>query len=344
MFGGVDLFTIFVTGLLAGGLACVAVQGGLLTSLMAQQSVEVKDKGKILSLAAFLIAKLTVYTILGFFLGWFGSIIDLSIQARIILQLIVVVFMLGIAGNLLKIHPLFRYFVIQPPRFLSRLVRGQAKQADRGRFFAPVVLGAFTIFIPCGVTQAMMLLAVSSGNALIGAAILFAFVLGTSPLFFLLGYMTMKLGEVLQRRFVKLAAVAIILLALFNLDTAVALTGTQYTARNMLNEGFCLVSYCSSPAVGPELAEGVTEQTIEITSSGYSPNYFAVKARSTVTLHLVNKGAVGCTQVFTIPSLNIQKITLPNSSSDLVFTAPSKPGKISFMCSMGMYPGTIEVL
>ena len=208
--------------------------------------------------------------------------------------------------------------------------------------FAPALLGAFTIFIPCGTTQAMMALAVGSGNPFLGAAILFTFIVGTSPVFFILGYFTMKLGEVLHKHFMRVAAIALILLALFNLDGALNLAGVSYTPTRILREMFCLVSYC--PLTTGTMTETVTKQTITISGSGYTPQSFAVKKGSQVTITLVNKGAVNCAQAFTIPALNIQEVVAPNQTKQITFTAPEQPGTLSFMCSMGMYTGRIEVL
>ncbi len=341
MFGDINLFTVFTTGLLVGGLSCLAVQGGLLTAMLAsleEEKLKAHPKtNNTLPVLVFLIAKLTAYTLLGFLLGWLGSLVHLSLQASVVLQLAVVVFMLGTALNLLNVHPLFRYFIIQPPRFLTRLVRKQSKQTH---VFAPALLGALTVFIPCGTTQAMMALAVASGNPLMGALIMLVFILGTSPLFFVLGFLTMKLGDVLHQHFMRVAAFVIILLALFNLEGAITLTGSQYTFRNALKAGYCLIGYCDPITV----VTPVTEQNITITANGYSPNYFAVKVGSTVTLHLTNQGAFNCAQAFTIPALNIQKIVQSGKVGDVVFTAPMRPGRITFTCSMGMYPGTIEVL
>src|SRR3712207_6508590 len=131
---GTSLFTVFITGLLAGGLSCMAVQGGLLTATLAQRQHEKlhtqANRGNLLPVFFFLLAKLAAYTLLGFLLGWVGSVIQLSLQARIIIQLIVVLFMIGTALHLLNVHPVFRYFVIQPPRFLTRLVSRQSKRHD----------------------------------------------------------------------------------------------------------------------------------------------------------------------------------------------------------------------
>ncbi len=341
MLGDTNLFTIFTIGLLTGGVSCLAVQGGLLASTLAQsETAKITKKthlSSMLPVSAFLLAKLIAYTLLGALLGWLGSIVQLSPLAHLVLQFAVVIFMIGTALNLLNVHPIFRYFVIQPPRFLTRLVRQQSRNTD---IFAPGLLGAFTVFIPCGATQAMMALAIASGSPVAGSAILFAFVLGTTPLFFILGYFAMRVGDILKERFMKVAAATLFLIALFNFNGALALTGTPYTISNVATNFFCFVSYCSVDIYGAP----VTDQTIMITASGYSPSAFAVSAGSTVTLRLVNTGGFGCQQAFTMPSLGIQKIVTPNHSETFTFTAPQKPGIISFMCSMGMYPGAIRVM
>lgn len=339
-----QLITVFLTGLLAGGLSCTAVQGGLLAATIAQREQErLKEKvkkGNAMPIIAFLISKLVAYTILGFLLGWLGSLFQLSLTMKIAMQVVVVVFMLGSALSILEVHPIFRYFIIQPPKFLTRLVRKQSKSQD---IFAPAILGAFTIFIPCGVTQAMMALSIASGNALTGAAILFAFVLGTSPIFFVLGYFATKLGDMFQQKFMKLLAFAIIFLAIFNLDNAIALSGSNLTFGNLGKGIWCTVAFCEGQNVqakGPV----TNEATIYITNGGYSPNEINIKAGSNATVYLKNEGGGGCAQAFTVPALGIQKLVSAGQTDSFTFKAPDSPEDIIFMCSMGMYRGVIHVL
>lgn len=323
-----NLITAFITGLLAGGLSCLAVQGGLLAAVLAQdeenQILTHSRSHSALAILSFLTAKLTAYTLLGLLLGLLGSVFQLSISTRVFLQILVVIFMTGSALNLLEIHPVFRYFVIQPPRFLTRLVRNGSKSRS---LFAPAFLGALTIFIPCGTTQAMMAAAIATGRPLSAAAIMFAFVLGTSPVFFGLSFLAAKLGESLKQRFMQVAAIAILLLAVFNLQSALALAGVN------------IFPVSSSSASLP-----VNEATITIGRGGYSPNTFTVKAGSQVTLHLKNIGGGGCAAAFTIPKFNIQKLVPEGQSLTVTFTAPPAPGDVSFTCSMGMYRGVIKVI
>lgn len=346
-----NLITIFLTGLITGGLTCMAVQGGLLAATIAQREEErlkekTKQSGNALPILAFLIAKLVAYTILGLLLGLVGSAFQLSLTAKIILQFAVAIFMVGTALNILNVHPIFRYFIIQPPRFLTRIVRKQSKKQD---IFAPILLGAFTVLIPCGTTQAMMALAIASGNPLTGSAILFAFILGTSPIFFLLGYFATKLGDVMQQKFMKFASVAIILLAIFNFNNAIALTGSNFTLDNIGKNAWCSINYCDNGQETQGNVQGMksdptNDAVIAIDASGYNPDNLTVKAGSKTTLHLKNTGGAGCTQAFTIPSLGLQKIIPLGTSGDLAFTAPNQPGELPFMCSMGMYRGKINVI
>lgn len=343
-----NLWIIFTTGLLTGGLSCLAVQGGLLASAIAQREEEhfkekVGKKGNALPIVAFLIAKLFAYTILGILLGWLGSFFELSIFTQAMLQIAVAIFMLGTAGALLDWHPVFRYFIIQPPKFITRKIRNISKSGD---LFAPAVLGALTVFIPCGTTQAMMALAIASGTPIYGGAIMFVFVLGTSPLFFILGYLATRLGDALHKKFMVFAAYAIILLSVFNLNNGIALTGkTEWTLGNVVKSVFCGITYCSNEfSDSTQRIQAVSEQTITIENYGYNPREFTVKAGSEVKITLINKDAYSCAQAFTIPALNIRKIVPPGKIETVSFTAPKKSGQIAFLCSMGMYRGTINVV
>lgn len=341
-----NLISIFFTGLLSGGLACLAVQGGLLAAAMAQREDErLKDrvkKGSAAPILFFLAAKLAAHAVLGILLGWFGSLFRLSIGAQVLMQSFVLIFMVGTALALLEVHPFFRYFIIQPPKFLTRRIRGVARSGD---IFAPALLGAFTVFIPCGTTQAMMALAVASGSPIYGSLILSAFVLGTSPLFFILGYFAGRLGDFWQQKFSKTAAFAVILIALFNFNNLLLLGGSSENLSSLARSAWCGLSYCendNSNFFGPAPSPG-NRQTIVIDNNGYSPREFTVQAGADVKITLVNSGGYSCAQIFTIPSLNIQKSVAVGSSEVVEFRAPSAETIIPFMCSMGMYRGNIYV-
>lgn len=340
-----NLWVIFITGLTVGGLTCLAVQGGLLASVIAareEEEVEKKEsrKNPFFPTLTFLATKFISYSVFGFLLGLFGSVIGISQTTQIIMQFLAGLYMVAIALNLLNVHPIFRYAVIQPPRFLTRRVRNQSKSKD---LFAPALLGAMTIFIPCGTTLAMEALAISSANAFMGAAIMGTFVLGTSPLFFSIGWLTSVLGDSFRTKFLKIAAIGVLYLGIMSINGALVAGGSPYSIWSVTDLVKANVQFGASQEKPYSAAPISQNAEILITSKGYSPNYIRVKSGSPVTIKLTSRDAYSCASAFRIPSLGIAKNLTANETQTITFT-PDAPGNIPFSCSMGMYRGVIEVL
>lgn len=353
-----SLWLIFLTGLTAGGLSCLAVQGGLLATTIAQREQvliesHVEDRVRTTEHAApillFLGSKLVAYTLLGALLGLFGSFISLSPTMRGLLQIGIGVFMLGVALQMLDVHPIFRYFTLQPPKRAQRLIRKHSKRDD---VWTPLFLGALTVLIPCGVTQAMMLVAIASGSALRGALIMFAFVLGTSPVFFILGMLATRLSAKMHGAFLKLAAVTVAALAVLSIVTGYHLLpisgGASSPAAASVPSATAVVAPNANVAPPADLpaAAGMTignTATINVQAHGYMPEVVQIKAGMPATISLVTENVMGCTRGFVIPSLNVQKI-LPATGTETLEIPASPPGQIAYTCSMGMYNGVIEVV
>ena len=328
-----DLWIIFLTGLTVGGLTCVVVQGGLLASVIASNN----GKDHVFPTLSFLVAKFISHIILGFLLGLFGSVLQLSDQARIIIQIFTGIYMIGIALNLLNIHPIFRYLLIQPPHFISKLIRDESKTKN---LFAPAILGFFTILIPCGTTLAMEVLAISTGDPILGALILGIFVAGTSPLFFGLGYITSLLGSSIRKIFLKLAAILIIYLGFSSINGGLTLAGRPIEIPIEISFGE-RGQFESGSNV--QVINGLQVANISVFPNGYVPNRIQVKQGLPVRLNLTTSGGYGCTSSFRIPTLQISK-NLKINSSDYVEFIPNQKCKINWTCSMGMYTGVIEVI
>lgn len=338
----INLWVIFLTGLTVGGLTCLAVQGGLLASVITAREEETQKNTKKHALYAtgvFLVAKFIAYTILGFLLGAFGGAINIGGNVQTFMQLLAGLYMVAVALSLLNIHPIFRYVIIQPPRFLTRLVRNQSKSKD---IFAPALLGAMTVFIPCGTTVAMEALAISSTSAVLGGSIMAVFILGTIPLFFGIGLITSFLGEAFKLNFLKLAAVAVIYLGVTSANGALIALGSPITLQSLAENFPITLSFSDSEEEQTSL-ETSQNLNIDVTSYGYAPNYLRVKKGQLVTLTLRSKDAYSCASAFRIPSLGIAKNLKANETQVITFT-PNKEGRIPFSCSMGMYRGVIEVI
>lgn len=326
-----NYWTIFFTGLTAGGFSCLALQGGLLAATLAMTAEKENRTPDWIPTTIFLLGKILAYSILGGLLGLFGSVFQLSSTIKIIFIVSASILMLGLAGNMLNIHPLFRYFVIQPPKWAARLLRKQSNL---------FLLGALTIFIPCGVTQAMEVQAISSGNIFAGALTMFFFVLGTAPVFMALGYITTRLSENFRAKFFKIAGVLVIFIALGNFNAALVLANSPYTWQNFT--WIFKQTFQSNPS---DLSNQSVNNTILIiaTSGGYNPRSFTVKNNQEVTLTINSQNNRTCARAFTIPALGISRLLPVNGAEEIKFT-PTHSGRIAFSCSMGMYTGVINVV
>ncbi len=340
-----DLLLAFITGLTTGGLSCLAVQGGLLASSLAQQiekeyqSRPVKKGGRAASpatalpIALFLLAKLAAYTLLGLLLGLLGSVLTLTPMLRAGLLIFIGVFMIGNALRMFNVHPIFRYFIIEPPSTVTRYIRRVAKNGDS--YITPLFLGALTVLIPCGVTQAMMAVAMTTGSPMQGAATMFAFTLGTSPVFFAVAYLATQLGARLEKFFMRLVAVVVLILGLVSIDSGLTLAGSPFSLSALLSP------VAASQPLSAPTAEASTELVLNAQNNGYVPDVLYAKADQEISLKLVTKNTTSCARAFVIPTLNVEEL-LPKTGEVEVKIPPQKPGAvIHFSCSMGMYSGRI---
>ncbi|QQG50277.1 MAG: sulfite exporter TauE/SafE family protein [Candidatus Berkelbacteria bacterium] len=380
-----NLWVIFLTGLTTGGLSCLAVQGGLLANVIAKQAEDEFKPNKpkenrvdpahmskhdlinfyehhqeqpraprsfrsdiTLSIVLFLAAKIVAYTLLGLGLGWLGTMLQLTPVMRGVLMLAITIFMLGTALRLLNVHPFFNYFQIQPPKFIRRFIRRFSKNAKED-YATPIFLGALTVLIPCGITQAMMALALGTGSPVAGALILFSFTLGASPLFFILAYFTTRLGESLNKYFVRIVAVLVLIFSLYSLESGLNLVGSPVSYAAYKQWLDTPVDTIGSTEIAQQTkaneqvndaAQSEQKLTISVQEDGYEPNILKAKAGVPTRLTLVTKDTFSCSRAFVIPSLKIQKV-LPETGRETINIPAQDKGRLRFSCSMGMYTGQI---
>lgn len=339
------IWLAFLAGLTTGGISCLAVQGGLLTSSLAAQgeaSGEVSAStrfSRFQFVSMFLLAKLLAYSVLGFVLGSIGSTLTLSPKLLGSVQIVVGIFMLATAARLLDLHPIFRYAVIQPPKWVYRLLKRQSVNVS---VVTPAALGILTVLMPCGVTQATMAVAVASGDAMLGAAIMGAFVLGTSPLFFALGA---SIVELLQRRsFVFVAASIVALFGIISINGGLGLRGSIYTIQNFYKAATTDVApLTNSGDVAPMTSDGFQDVTITVADFGYTASSNTLKVGIPVRVTLATSRTRGCARAFTVPDYGISRI-LPETGEEVVEFTPKKTGRLAYSCSMGMYTGEFTVI
>jgi uncharacterized protein len=352
-----QLMVAFVTGLTTGGLSCLAVQGGLLAGTLAHQIEQdysgqaVKGKpgrknktqlsvhsNSAIPILLFLAAKIAAYTLLGALLGLLGSYLSLSPTTRAILMIAIGTFMVGNALRMFNVHPIFRYFSFEPPKFIKRYIRRTAKGTDN---LTPLFLGFLTVFIPCGITQAMMAAALGTGSALMGAALMFAFTLGTSPVFFVIAYLTTELGSRMEKYFMRFVAAVVLVLGLVTVNGGLNILGSPFSFQNMTRGLVPSVAASASQAgsTAPLAANG--ELLLQVENDGYFPQTLRAPAGQDVKLNLVTNKTYSCSRDFVIPALNFYQLLPDTGSVQVSIPAQVKGSKLYFTCSMGMYTGQI---
>lgn len=341
-----NLWLIFLTGLTTGGLSCLAVQGGFLASIIANQKEKELEhpttNTTVLPVVLFLVAKLLIHVLLGFGLGLLGSTLTLSMGAKLLFQALAALFMFSTAMNLLNIHPVFRYVMLQPPTFVSRRIRRLSKN---DAYIAPFILGLATVFIPCGVTQAMEVSAIALGNPIQSALLMAAFVVGTFPLFSIIGVAMAKLSEGFSKKFLRLAAFLLIGMSVYSFNGVLEALDAPVRGSRVI--AAWVDFWTPTPAKAQNstvpVVNGNQQVAIDILRSGYSPRYIRVKKGIPVQLTLRSNNVYSCALGFSLRAFGIRTTLAATDKREFTFT-PTVVGKYPFTCTMGMYTGVIEVI
>jgi uncharacterized protein len=328
----------FLTGLTAGGVGCLALQSGLLfTALGHQFELDRHGSGNgkkirhhfVLSLLMFLSAKLAAYTMFGFLLGIFGSLIMPTSAARAFAMIVIGIFMLGNGLRMLGVHPIFRHFVLEPPDFLGRFLRQTSKNASS--WMTPMVLGALTVFLPCGIAHSMMAAAIGTGDPGQGASLLFAFTLGTMPIFFALAIFAAHLGAMVERNLLRCAAVILIVCGLVSIDSGLTLAGSPLS----FTRAFDRLSTTSNAANSGTAATDYGD-TILVGDNGYTPKVLHLAADHPVTIIWKTQGTNSCALSVVVPDLKYEQ-TLPSTGQlPLAIPAQKRGTTMEYSCAMGM--------
>jgi hypothetical protein len=228
---------------------------------------------------------------------------------------------------MLNVHPIFRYFVIEPPSSLTRYIRKKSKNG--AAWFTPVLLGTLTIFLPCGVTQAMLAVALGTGSPLQGAIVMGAFVLGTMPLFFSVSYFATKLSSIVEKYFMRIVAVTMLVIGLVQIDAGLNLASAPISFTQAYNS---LMAYFQPAQSG---------FTVEVTENGYSPIVLHLPANQPLTIEWVTNNTQTCARSVVVPDLQYQKILPPTGRVKFDLPPQEKGTIIRYTCSMGMYPSQL---
>jgi sulfite exporter TauE/SafE len=352
-----NLFSVLLLGLLAGGVSCAAVQGGLLAGMVSRQrqpvttgpgprraaAVAPVGAGDDLApVGGFLAGKLASHTLLGALLGTAGTAVQLGMHLRAMVQIGAGLLIIAMGLGQLGVKA-FRGLTFTPPASWTRLVRGRARSQSA---LAPAVLGVASILIPCGVTLSVMALAVASGSPWQGALIMAVFVVGTAPLFTVLGFAAARARRAAgawARRLAVATGVVILALGAYTFNGGLELSGSL-VAASQLAYALGLTGDAPTEVTGPRVRVEAGHQTVIVSAvtGAYTPANLDVAAGLPTTLIVRSDKAQGCVRSFVIPSLNVEKI-LPVNGDTRIDLGVLKPGRLAYSCGMGMYTGRLTV-
>ena len=334
------LLAFFVLGLVAGISSCAALVGGMVLSMSKQWLAIYSDRNSVLEKLQphlmFNAGRIVSYATLGAILGAIGSKLQISLQFTSFLIIAVSIIMFFLALQMLGVKGLRRF---QPtlPKFATRYI---ANETNFKGHYMPFLMGALTFFLPCGFTITSQGLALLSGNPIQGGLIMAFFALGTAPALLLIGFSAVKFSSRphLANQFSRVAALVILFFAFFNINNQLNVLGVSSLNDLTKNNPSQTVDALSLIVDGKQVLK------MNAYASGYSPNYFKVKAGIPVRWEITDKGTSGCTNAVISKGLFSDEINLtPGQTSVKEFT-PAKPGKYKFSCWMGMISGMIEVI
>lgn len=205
--------TSFIIGLIASVSSCLAIVGGLVLSLSAKISQDNVSDTKTFFL--FHAGRLVSFAVLGGVLGLIGDAIGINLTFTALLGILASLVMLLLGLNLLGVFS------------KSKLTLGGGmfnffKKIEH-QTLTPLIIGFGTFFLPCGFTQAMQVVALSSGSFATGALIMLAFALGTLPMLALLSFGSASLAHSKYAPlFFKSAGIVVIGLGSFSLLAGLA--------------------------------------------------------------------------------------------------------------------------
>lgn len=322
---------IFVIGLVASISTCIAVTGGLLVAIAAKYNQAHANLASIQRLKPhiyFNAGRIISYTLFGGAIGALGSALAFAPEVNGVLTILASVVMILLGLQMLKAFPSLTRLMPATPRIFYHFIHDLAERRTKGGAF---VLGAATFFLPCGFTQALQLYVLSKGSATVGACAMLSFALGTLPALMSLSALSSFATGAFQKHFVRIAAVAVVVLGIVNVQYGLVLMNGRL-GLSLFQDG---PQQADSVSVERTTAGAKQIAVMKIIGFGYFPNQFKVRQGVPVEWRIDASEAAGCGRVLIAPALGVRQLLSDNSTTIITFT-PDRPGEFGFNCGMGM--------
>ncbi len=313
----------FLIGIVASLSSCLVVVGAVVISFAAKYQTKGNFyQANIKSHLFFHFGRLVTFFVLGGLLGFIGSWINFSGVFIGWFTIFIAIILVWLGLNILGILPSLSTIGIRLPKKMMS-VWGKLKESEHA--LAPVILGSFTFFLPCGFTQSMQLFAVSSGSFWIGAITMFLFALGTAPVLIGLGITTTRFKNLKAVVFKKVIGFVVILFSLYTMSSGFVLAGINIDLLNKKDMGATTVN------------DNTQVIKMNVSYNGFSPNVFKIYKDKPVKWIIDGQQVSGCTNEIISPALGIKQKIYPGEN--IIEFTPTKTGTFGFSCWMGMVRG-----
>lgn len=330
-------------GVAASLSTCMALVGGLVLSLSASaRASSARRADAVATQAAFNAGRVVGFGALGALAGLAGQAVALHGAALAIVMVGVAVATAILGIRLTGLSPRIAAWQVTLPSSWARWAKrdqvgggAQSPGAPAGAWsrVRAAGLGAATFFLPCGFTQVVQLLALSSGSPVTGGVLMALFAVGTTPGLFALGLAAASARESATRRPLRVVGVVVIAFAFVTgfggltgaglLTSHANVTATERTANVVDVDGSQVV-------------------TTNVGVKGYSPADAVVYVNEPVTWVLDPDGA-GCANLVEAESLGLGQLNAIFGKVTSTFTL-TKVGTYQYHCAMGMYSGTVTAI
>lgn len=325
------LITIFAIGLVASVSSCTAVVIGLLAAVSATKAKEHTGLPRLQRLSShvhFNVGRLFGFAVFGALIGLAGSVIQFSGTFNGLFVVAIALVMITLGLHLLGIMPphLAR---LSPPKWVAHRIHALKESKHPA---VPFALGALTFFLPCGFTQSMQLYALTLGDPLAAALVMFVFALGTAPVLFGVGLLTSVSKGASLQWVTRIAGAVVIVLGVSNVQNGAALLGFNVSTS----------SISAAPPTVSLIQGGKQYIQMEVSRNlTYEPGVLEVVEGVPVEWQIYGADRMGCASSLYQRDFGIRAQLRPGMNT-IRFT-PTKIGKFTFSCSMGMVRGTLIV-
>ena len=331
---------LFIVGLFTS-VHCITMCGGINLSQCIPSGISNQEnisKAKII-MPSFLynVGRVISYSIIGFLLGGIGMLLTGGSEVGVplllqgILKIAAGLFMVIMGINMLGIFPFLRRLQIRFPK-KSVIKINQKKITEKRPFFVGLLNG----LMPCGPMQSMQIIALGSGNPVLGATAMLMFSLGTVPLMLGLGSLVSALGKKYTKAVMQTGCILVVVLGLAMFSQGTGLLGINTDKI--------------APASGTtELNRAVVSETgdIQYVESNLDfGSYPEITVYSEIpvkwTIHVPEEVINGCNYKMILKTYGItHEFT---SGDNVIEFIPGESGAVQYTCWMGMIYGKINII